>query len=322
MILITLILLRGGAVFTSTPLVTVVNSSFTDCSAPTGSGGALTAAGLPGLSNLTIVDSRFTRCWCAQNGGAVSTNSDTLSLRGLEFFSCNAGAVGGAVHAEAFPRRNASRLDIHHCYFYRCEALTGGGVYLRAYNTTTIFLTQFAECRCLVFFFVLFVCLSACGHLGGRRLSLPLRWRTLLFTPSHSPSLFPSPPLTHLRGTNSGGGVFALGGPDTPALFLSFTTFTDCLGDSGSGGMYADTFDTIRLDRLEFLRDRTVIGGGGGTELRHVRDMTVTHTNFTDCYTGVRGGGLYVFDGMCLGSSVVGHLSIVFYLVYSMVLDL
>ena len=135
--------LDGGAVYCSIHTITAVNSSFTDCSAITGNGGAIYSG-----SDVTVVNSTLSDCSTLNgNGGAIFSASSqpayyyyyyTVTVLIMKStFNNNTAISGGVLYNDG---RYPYNMEFSNSTFTLNEALGSGGV--ACIRNTTLLITN------------------------------------------------------------------------------------------------------------------------------------------------------------------------------------
>jgi hypothetical protein len=300
----------GGAVWAGGGgAVEVENCAFTDCVAPTHSGG-LYAQDV----KVRISGSRFSRTRTPGPGGGVYirfnvpvTAIDSVNVRGTNF-SDTSGSFAGGMNILYRAAVQGGSTTIEGCGFAGTRATsTGGAVYLgylgSTTNTTvTVRNTNFNDT-------------SAGSGAGGMDLS-------------YAHSVHGGSTTIEgcgFAGTRAPDGIGGNGG----ALFLVYsgstmnttvtvrdTNFSDTVSGAAGGGLNLGYFDDVQggsttIEGCSFERTRAT-GIGGGVYLQFVvtvTDVTVTvrSTNFIDTSSGDDGGGMFIayYDAVQGGSTTI-----------------
>ena len=120
----------GAGAILSTTNTSITHSVFTGCRATStttdGFGGAIAIGSVDNRITSTISDSTFSDCTAAGgNGGALyNTGNSTLTVSGISTFSsCTAGSDGGAIYSDG-----RGTVDITGATFAGCSASNGGAI--------------------------------------------------------------------------------------------------------------------------------------------------------------------------------------------------
>jgi PGF-pre-PGF domain-containing protein len=269
---------RGGAIASGNGSITIISTTFSNCSAS--GGGAIYAFN----STLTIVSSSFVDC-SASSGGAIwikgdlTTRTMTTSISSSTFSNCSATSSGGAisVYSETSFNRNVPptiiTVTITSATFSNCSAGLGGAIYGSDVTTFTITSSTFSNSS------------AGSGGSGGAIYT----HSNIITTTTITSSTFSN------CSAYDGGAILAMRMGDTVpnTLTIISSTFSNCSA-IGQGGAIRAWVDTITITTSTFSSCSSSYIGGAITALGD-SNLTVSTSTFSNC-SAYLGNAIYADD--------------------------
>lgn len=268
--------LAGGCVAVEGTSLSLNNTSFSDCHASSGNGGAVLATGLDGLSSIAVSGVAFSGCSSAANGGALALQKGTAATvaptgqigaaftsnqavgQGGGFFTTGLGALtltsanlsqnsaleGGAGYVDATPFQTQSGLTV-----LDNQATEKGGGFYVAPNVSATIVGTFSRN------------IATTSGLGG----------ALFLDTGSTTNVVSGAALGPNNSAQSGGAIYCQG----TSLTISSATFTN-----------NGTFPAVASTLFATL--------GGALSIQDPCALQVTNSSFTSNRSTGSGGALYI----------------------------